>query len=137
MGTVYTAEQTKPDSRHAALKVIKPGVDSKADEARFEADLQALAMMDHPNIARALDAGTTDSGRPYFVMELVKDVPFTDFYDEQKMSIAERLHLFLQVGEAVQQTHLKGIIHPDVNPKNVLVPSRLCPATASADLANR
>ena len=121
MGTVYMAEQTKPVSRRVTLKLIKPGMDSKAVVARFEAERQALAMMDHPNIARVFDAGTTESGHPYFVMELVKGVPITEFCDEQKMSIAERLQLFMKVCEAVQHAHQKGIIHRDIKPTNVLV----------------
>ncbi len=121
MGTVYMAEQTRPISRRVAVKIIKPGMDSKTVIARFEAERQALAMMDHPNIAKVLDAGTTDNGRPYFVMELVKGVPITEYCDEQKLTIRERLELFTQVCHAVQHAHQKGIIHRDIKPSNVLV----------------
>ena len=121
MGTVFMAEQTRPVSRRVALKIIKPGMDSKGVIARFEAERQALAMMDHPNIAKVLDAGTTDDQRPYFVMELVKGVPITEYCDEHKLPIRERLELFIQVCQAVQHAHQKGIIHRDIKPSNVLV----------------
>ena len=121
MGTVYMAEQTKPVERRVALKIIKPGMDSKQVIARFEAERQALAMMDHPNIAKVLDAGETDSGRPYFVMELVKGVPITEYCDEHHLTPKERLELFLPVLHAVQHAHQKGIIHRDLKPSNVLV----------------
>ena len=121
MGTVFMAEQTQPVSRRVALKIIKAGMDSKSVIARFEAERQALAMMDHPNIAKVLDAGTTDAGRPYFVMELVKGVPITEYCDDQKLSIRERLELFIHVCQAVQHAHQKGIIHRDIKPSNVLV----------------
>lgn len=121
MGTVFMAEQTRPVTRRVALKIIKAGMDSKSVIARFEAERQALAMMDHPNIARVLDAGTIDDGRPYFVMELVKGIPITEYCDENKLAIRERLELFIQVCQAVQHAHQKGIIHRDIKPSNVLV----------------
>ena len=145
MGYVYVAEQTEPVRRKVALKVIKPGMDTKEVVARFEAERQALAMMSHPNIAKVLDGGSTgqdkrqeardksqealdsqpltlDSpGRPYFVMELVRGVPITQFCDEQKLSTRERLELFLPVCQAVQHAHMKGIIHRDLKPSNVIV----------------
>jgi len=121
MGIVYVAEQERPIRRKVALKVIKPGMDSKAIVARFEAERQALAMMTHAHIARVLDAGTTDSGRPYFVMELVKGVPITEYCDKNKLTIRERLALFLHVCQAIQHAHQKGIIHRDIKPSNVLV----------------
>lgn len=121
MGVVFRAAQSKPVKREVALKVIKPGMDSKAVISRFEAERQALAMMDHPHIAKVLDAGTTDSGRPYFVMELIKGWPITKFCDREQFSLAERLHLFRTVCEAVQHAHQKGIIHRDIKPSNVLV----------------
>lgn len=121
MGIVFVAEQERPIQRKVALKVIKPGMDSKAVIARFDVERQALAMMDHPNIAKVLDAGTTGSGRPYFVMELVRGVPITEYCDENKFSIAERLELFTQVCQAIQHAHQKGIIHRDIKPTNVLV----------------
>ena len=120
-GIVYMAEQDRPVSRRVALKVIKPGMDSAAVLARFEAERQALAMMDHPNIARVLDAGATDSGHPYFVMDLVKGVPITEFCDTNKMPPAARLELFAAVCRAVQHAHQKGIIHRDLKPSNILV----------------
>ncbi len=121
MGVVFMAEQTEPIQRTVALKIIKPGMDTRQVIARFEAERQALAMMDHPNIAKVLDAGTTDSGRPYFVMELVKGVPITKYCDEQQLPLRERLELFVQVCQAVQHAHQKGIIHRDIKPSNVLV----------------
>jgi serine/threonine protein kinase len=121
MGTVYMAEQTEPVRRRVALKVIKPGMDSKQVVARFEAERQALAMMDHPNIAKVHDAGMTPSNRPYFVMELVRGLPITEYCDEQRLSIAERLELFILVCRAVQHAHQKGVIHRDLKPSNVLV----------------
>jgi serine/threonine protein kinase/tetratricopeptide (TPR) repeat protein len=121
MGAVYMAEQAQPVRRQVALKVIKPGMDTKQVIARFEAERQALAMMDHPNIARVLDAGATDSGRPYFVMELVRGIPITDYCDRERLSIPERLELFVLVCRAVQHAHQKGIIHRDLKPSNVLV----------------
>jgi serine/threonine protein kinase/tetratricopeptide (TPR) repeat protein len=121
MGAVYMAEQEQPVRRKVALKIIKPGMDSRQVIARFEAERQALALMDHQNIARVLDAGTTDSGRPYFVMELVKGIPITRFCDEQHLTPRERLELFVPVCQAIQHAHQKGIIHRDVKPSNVLV----------------
>ena len=121
MGSVFMAQQSEPVKRAVAVKVIKAGMDSKAVLARFEAERQALAMMDHPNIARVLDAGTTDSGRPYFVMELVKGVPITQFCDERKLTPRQRLELFVPVCQAIQHAHQKGIIHRDIKPSNVLV----------------
>jgi serine/threonine protein kinase len=120
-GVVFLAEQESPIKRRVALKVIKPGMDTRQVIARFEAERQALAMMDHPNIAKVLDAGTTDTGRPYFVMELVKGVPITTFCDEKQLSLRERLELFLCVCQAVQHAHQKGVIHRDIKPTNVLV----------------
>ena len=120
-GVVFMAEQAKPIRRRVALKIIKPGMDTKQVIARFEAERQALAMMDHPNIAKVLDAGTTDSGRPYFVMELVKGIPITEYCDEQRLALRERLKLFVPVCQAIQQAHQKGIIHRDLKPSNVLV----------------
>jgi tetratricopeptide (TPR) repeat protein/serine/threonine protein kinase len=121
MGTVYLAQQTEPVKRLVALKVIKPGMDSRQVIARFEAERQALALMDHPNIARVLDAGTTESGRPYFVMELVKGVPLTKYCDEHRLTPRQRLELFVPVCQAIQHAHQKGIIHRDIKPSNVLV----------------
>jgi serine/threonine protein kinase len=121
MGLVFVAEQQEPVRRKVALKVIKPGMDSRDVIARFEAERQALALMDHPNIARILDAGTTDSGRPYFVMELVKGVPITGYCDQNQLTPRERLELFVGVCQAVQHAHIKGIIHRDLKPSNVLV----------------
>ncbi|MEX2308796.1 MAG: serine/threonine-protein kinase, partial [Pirellulales bacterium] len=154
MGVVFMAEQTEPIQRTVALKIIKPGMDTRQVIARFEAERQALAMMDHPNIARVLDAGTTEpplspsgrgaggegsdpaaspplaprssplapsSGRPYFVMELVKGVPITRYCDEKHLPLRARLELFMQVCQAVQHAHQKGIIHRDIKPTNVLV----------------
>ena len=120
-GSVFMAEQEKPVARRVALKIIKLGMDTRQVIARFEAERQALAMMDHPNIAKVLDAGATDTGRPYFVMELVKGQPITAFCDHEKLSIEERLDLFAQVCTAVQHAHTKGIIHRDIKPSNVLV----------------
>jgi serine/threonine protein kinase len=119
-GVVFMAEQ-QPLHRKVALKVIKPGVDSRQVIARFEAERQALALMDHPNIARVLDAGATDTGRPYFVMELVKGISITQFCDEKRLTTQERLKLFVSVCQAVQHAHQKGVIHRDLKPSNVLV----------------
>jgi len=120
-GSVYEAEQEQPVRRRVALKVIKLGMDTEHVIARFEAERQALAMMDHPHIARVIDAGATEAGRPYFVMDLVKGDPITTYCDRQRMPIAERLELFDQVCSAVQHAHTKGIIHRDLKPSNVLV----------------
>jgi tetratricopeptide (TPR) repeat protein len=120
-GVVYMAEQQEPVRRKVALKILKLGMDTKQVIARFEAERQALALMDHPNIARVLDAGATESGRPYFVMELVKGITITDYCDKHKLSTRARLALFLQVCHAVQHAHQKGVIHRDLKPNNVLV----------------
>jgi serine/threonine protein kinase len=121
MGAVFLAEQDRPVRRTVALKVIRPGMDSALVVARLEAERQALALMDHPNIARFLDAGTTDSGRPYFVMEPVDGVPITEYCDRNRLTPKERLELFVLVCQAIQHAHQKGIIHRDVKPSNVLV----------------
>jgi serine/threonine protein kinase len=120
-GVVYMAEQEKPIRRRVALKIIKLGMDTKNVIARFEAERQALALMDHPNIARVLDAGATETGRPYFVMELVYGVKITDYCDQNGVSMKERLQLFIQVCNAVQHAHQKGIIHRDLKPSNIMV----------------
>ncbi|HTV39805.1 MAG TPA: protein kinase [Candidatus Sulfotelmatobacter sp.] len=120
-GVVYVAEQTEPVRRRVALKVIKLGMDTKQVVARFEAERQALAMMDHPNIAKVLDAGTTETGRPYFVMELVRGIKLTDYCDQNKMPTKERLDLFIKICQAIQHAHQKGIIHRDIKPSNILV----------------
>jgi hypothetical protein len=121
MGSVWMAEQTEPVRRQVALKVIKPGMDSAQVVARFEAERQALALMDHPHIARVFDAGTTAKGRPFFVMELVRGTPITQYCDEQRLTPRQRLELFVPVCQALQHAHQKGIIHRDVKPSNVLV----------------
>jgi serine/threonine protein kinase/tetratricopeptide (TPR) repeat protein len=120
-GSVYMAEQREPVQRKVALKIIKPGMDTRQVIARFEQERQALAMMDHPNVARVLDAGSTQSGRPYFVMELVRGDPITEYCDRNKLTAPERLGLFIQVCHAVQHAHQKGIIHRDIKPNNILV----------------
>ena len=121
MGVVYMAEQEKPVRRRVALKIIKPGMDTGQVIARFEAERQALAMMDHRHIAKVLDAGATDTGRPYFVMELVRGVPITEYCDRNQLTPKERLELFIPVCNAIQHAHQKGIIHRDIKPSNVLV----------------
>jgi serine/threonine protein kinase/tetratricopeptide (TPR) repeat protein len=121
MGSVFMADQTQPVKRRVALKVIKAGMDTVRVLARFEAERQALALMDHPHIAKVLDAGTTDTGRPFFVMELVKGIPLTQFCDGDMLPVLERLNLFRQVCAAVQHAHQKGIIHRDLKPTNILV----------------
>src|SRR5256885_9676155 len=123
MGTVWMAQQTEPVKRLVAVKLIKAGMDTKQVLARFEAERQALALMDHANIARVLDGGTTPAGRPYFVMDLVKGMPITRYCDEHRLTPRQRLELFLSVCQAVQHAHQKGIIHRDLKPSNVLVMS--------------
>jgi serine/threonine protein kinase len=120
-GVVYVAEQVEPVWRRVAVKVIKLGMDTKQVVARFEAERQALAMMDHPNIAKVLDAGATENGRPYFVMELVRGVKITEYCDQNKLTTDARLDLFIRVCQAVQHAHQKGIIHRDIKPSNILV----------------
>jgi WD40 repeat protein/serine/threonine protein kinase len=120
-GVVYMAEQQEPVQRKVALKIIKAGMDTREVIARFEAERQALALMDHPNIAKVLDAGTTEAKRPYFVMELVRGIPITDYCDEKNLSTAERLQLFIKVCQAVQHAHQKAVIHRDLKPSNILV----------------
>ena len=121
MGIVYLAQQEEPVRRQVALKLIKPGMDSKRVIARFEAEKQALALMQHPHIAGVYDAGLAPTGRPYFVMEYVKGLPITDYCDQHKLTIRERLNLFVQICQAVQHAHQKGIIHRDIEPSNILV----------------
>ncbi len=121
MGLVYLAEQKEPVKRTVALKIVKLGMDTMQMVARFRAEQQTLAILDHPNIAQVFDAGTTESGRPYFVMEYVEGVPITKYCDRQKLSIDERLHLFLQVCAAIQHAHQKGVLHRDIKPSNILV----------------
>jgi eukaryotic-like serine/threonine-protein kinase len=121
MGTVFMAQQTEPVKRLVAVKIIKPGMDSREVLARFEAERQALALMDHPNISRVLDAGSTESGRPFFVMELVKGTPITQYCDQHRLTPRQRMELFLPVCQAIQHAHQKGVIHRDIKPSNVLV----------------
>ncbi len=121
MGVVYMADQEKPVRRRVALKIIKPGMDTSQVIARFEAERQALALMDHQHIAKVLDAGATETGRPYFVMELVRGVPITEYCDRNQLTPKERLELFVPVCNAIQHAHQKGIIHRDIKPSNVLV----------------
>jgi serine/threonine protein kinase len=120
-GTVWMAEQQEPVRRKVALKIIKLGMDTKQVVARFEAERQALAMMEHPNIARVFDGGATENGRPYFVMELVSGIPLTTYCDTARLATCERLEWFIQVCQAVQHAHQKGIIHRDLKPTNILV----------------
>ncbi|HLW67897.1 MAG TPA: serine/threonine-protein kinase, partial [Gemmataceae bacterium] len=120
-GVVFMAEQTEPVRRKVALKILKPGMDTRQVVARFEAERQALAIMDHPNIAKVHDGGQTGSGRPYFVMELVRGTPITEFCDQNQLTPRQRLELFGSVCQAVQHAHQKGIIHRDLKPSNVLV----------------
>lgn len=120
-GIVYRAEQTEPLVRNVAVKIIKPGMDTRQVIARFEAERRTLALMDHPHIATVLDGGTTDQGRPYFVMELVDGIPITEFCDENRLNTTERLRLFVKVCQAIQHAHQRGIIHRDIKPSNVLV----------------
>jgi serine/threonine protein kinase/WD40 repeat protein len=121
MGEIWMAEQREPIQRKVALKIIKAGMDSRSVVSRFEAERQAMALMDHPNIAKVFDAGAVDSGQPYFVMELVKGTPITAYCDERRLSLRERLELFLPVCEAIQHAHQKGVIHRDIKPSNVLI----------------
>ena len=121
MGTIWLADQREPVRRRVALKIIKLGMDTKEVIARFEAERQALAMMDHPHIAKVLDAGATATGRPYFVMEYIKGVPIIQYCDQEKLDTEARLELFIDVCDAIQHAHQKGIIHRDIKPSNVLV----------------
>ncbi|MEM7558999.1 MAG: serine/threonine-protein kinase, partial [Planctomycetota bacterium] len=121
MGVVYMAEQTQPVKRRVALKIVKPGMHSRQVLTRFEAERQALALMDHPNIAKVLDAGATPQGRPYFVMELVNGLPLTEFCDQYQLEPPQRLELFIKVCQGIQHAHQKGIIHRDLKPSNILV----------------
>ena len=122
MGVVFVAEQTEPVRRKVALKIVKPGMATKDVVARFEAERQALAMMNHPNIARVFDGGATDAGQPFFVMELVQGPSITDYCNQQRLTMHERLTIFRQVCQAVDHAHRRGIIHRDLKPSNVLVP---------------
>jgi eukaryotic-like serine/threonine-protein kinase len=121
MGSVWLAQQSEPVKRKVAVKLIKLGMDSRQVLNRFDAERQALAMMDHPNIAKVLDGGLTPDGRPFFVMELVKGTPITEFCDAGKLSLTERLDLFVPVCQAIQHAHQKGIIHRDIKPSNVMI----------------
>jgi serine/threonine protein kinase/tetratricopeptide (TPR) repeat protein len=121
MGVVFMAQRSKPVKQRVALKIVKPGMDTKQFVARFEAERQALAMMDHPNIAKVLDGGATESGRPFYVMELVKGTPITEYCDEHHLTARERLELFVPVCRAIQHAHQKGIVHRDIKPSNVLI----------------
>src|SRR4029077_4304267 len=124
-GVVYMAEQVEPVRRRVALKVIKLGMDTKSVIARFEAERQALALMDHPHIAKVFDAGATETGRPYFVMELVRGVKITEYCNQHSLTTEDRLRLFVQVCQAVQHAHQRGIIHRDIKPSNILVTQSL------------
>jgi serine/threonine protein kinase len=121
MGEVWMAEQCQPIQRKVALKIVKAGMDTRSVVARFEVERQALALMEHPNIAKVLDAGATDCGRPYFVMELVKGTPITTYSDQNRLTLRKRLELFLPVCQAIQHAHQKGVIHRDIKPSNVLI----------------
>lgn len=121
MAVVYLAEQSEPVKRRVALKIVKLGMDSKQVVARFESERQALAVLDHPNIAKVFDGGITDSGRPYFVMELVHGIPITDYCDDHRLSTNDRVKLFANACSAVQHAHHKGLIHRDLKPSNLLV----------------
>src|SRR5258705_10545569 len=134
-GVVFVAEQEEPVRRRVALKVVKPGMDTKSVMARFAAERQALALMDHPNISHVFDAGATESGRPYFVMELVDGVKITDYCDRHSLSINARLTLFAQVCDAIQHAHQKGIIHRDIKPSNVLVATGATPKVIDFGIA--
>ena len=120
-GIVFMAEQERPVRRRVALKIIKLGMDTRQVVARFEAERQALALMDHPGIAKVFDAGATETGRPYFVMELVRGLPITEYCDQKKLSIRDRLGLIAQVCDGLQHAHQRGVIHRDIKPSNVLV----------------
>jgi serine/threonine protein kinase len=124
MGVVYEAEQERPVRRRVALKLIKWGMDTRAVIARFETERQALALMNHPNIAAVYDAGATAQGRPYFAMELVRGGPITEYCDKNQLSIADRLDLFVRICDGVQHAHQKGMIHRDIKPQNILVTVR-------------
>src|SRR6266446_6440330 len=124
-GVVYMAEQEAPVRRRVALKIIKPGMDTKSVIGRFEAERQALALMNHPNIAKVFDAGATEAGRPYFVMELVRGIKITEYCDQNELTTVDRLALFIQVCQAVQHAHQRGIIHRDIKPSNILVTQSL------------
>ena len=121
MGKVYLADQQEPVRRRVALKIVKLGMDTMQVVARFRSEQQTLAMLDHPSIAHVFDAGTTDSGRPYFVMEYVEGMPITEYCDEHRLSLEERLELFLQVCHAIQHAHQRGVLHRDIKPSNILV----------------
>src|SRR6266403_1158468 len=120
-GVVYMAEQEAPVRRRVALKIIKPGMDTKGVIARFEAERQAVALMDHPHIAKVFDAGATEAGLPYFVMELVRGIKITEYCDQNQLGLEPRLELFIQICHAIQHAHQKGIIHRDIKPSNILV----------------
>ena len=130
---VYLAKQVEPVRREVALKLVKVGMDTRQVVARFEAERQALALMDHPHIAKVFDAGVTTSGRPYFVMQLVRGLPITQYCDQHRLSLKQRLELFVQVAHAVQHAHQKGVIHRDLKPSNILVTTgdSECPCPAS------
>lgn len=121
IGIVFVAERQRPIQRKIALKVIKPGMDTRASIARFEGERQSLAIMDHPNIVKVLDAGATESGRPYSVMELVRGVPITEYCDHNRLTVHERLKLFIQVSRATQYAHEKGVMHEGLRPSKILV----------------